>query len=157
MKGTSGFAITKTERVYLILFSGFISLVNSLNLLIVLLEKVYNPPPFEVYVFERASQFPVGRFLSFFILAFVVFGRRHIAALAWTLLCLLPFTYEFAKAYQFIYYDIDFTNQTPALAVFRMIANPLDYLGFLLLILLFVWLTTVVVRSYTLKESESEK
>ena len=146
--------ITRTERAYLVLFGGFISLMNATNLLIVILEKVYNPPPFGIYDMARASQFPAGRFLSLFIVAFVVFGKRYIVALTYTLLCLMPFTYEFAKAYQFIYYDIDFVNQTPTLAILRMIANPLDYLGFLLLILLFLWVTTVVVRSFTLKQSE---
>ena len=146
--------ITRTERAYLVLFGGFISLMNATNLLIVILEKVYNPPPFGIYDMARASQFPTGRFLSLFIVAFVVFGKRYIVALTYTLLCLMPFTYEFAKAYQFIYYDIDFVNQTPTLAILRMIANPLDYLGFLLLILLFLWVTTVVVRSFTLKQSE---
>ncbi len=37
----TGFALKKTERVYLILFSGFISLVNILNFLIILLERIY--------------------------------------------------------------------------------------------------------------------
>lgn len=148
--------IRRTERIYLILFGAFISLMNAINLLIVILEKVHNPSSsLWIYEMARASQFPTGRFLSLFIVAFVVFGKRYIAALSWTLLCLVPFIYEFSMAYRFIYTNVDYINQTPALAVFKMIANPLDYLATLLTIVMAVWLISAVVRSFTLTANES--
>ena len=143
--------ISRTERVYLVLLGAAISIVNIINLLVVLLDKVYNPPPFGIYDMARASLYPTGRFLSIFIVLFLLFAKRYLVSLGWTTLCLLPFLYEFISAYRIIYHDVDFLYKTPALQIVRMVANPLDYLTFILLVILFVWLASAVVRSFTMK------
>jgi hypothetical protein len=148
--------ISKTERVYLVLFGGAISLVNATNLLIVWLEKIYNPPPFGIYEISRASQYPTGRLLSMFIVVILVFAKRYFVSLGWTTLCLIPFLYQFVTAYRVIYHEGDFLYRTPGLQVLSMIANPLDYLAFFMLVMLFVWLVSVVVRSYTMRKSNGE-
>ena len=143
--------ISRTERAYILTYGVFISLLNLTNMVIVSLDKVYNPPPFGIYDMARASAFPVGRFLSIFIFLFLMFSKRFYFALGWTLLCLFPFLYEFTLAYVVLRNMVDFLNNNSALWVFLMIANPFDYLSTALKIVLFVWLVSIIIRSQTSK------
>jgi len=145
--------LSTTERVYLDIFGIAISSLNLTNILIVWLEKASNPPPFGIYDIARASLFPTGRFLSVFVFLFLLFAKRYFFSLGWVVLCLAPPLYQFIVAYQVIYYDVDLLYKTPAFALIRMIANPLDYLSFFLLIALLVWLVSVIVRSFTMRKT----
>jgi hypothetical protein len=132
----------------------FISLLNLSNILIVSLDKIYNPLPFVVYDIAKPSYFPVGRFLSLFVFIFIFFAKRYYFALAWPLLCLVPFLSEFVLAFIFIRHNMDFVSSTPALGILLMIANPLDYLSTFLKIILSVWLVAIVIRFFTVKNDD---
>ena len=139
--------ISKTERAYLLLLGATISAVNLTNSLIVWLEKVYYPPQIEIYDFAAANLFPLGRFISIFIVIFLWFGKRYFLSLVWTVLSIAPFLYQFILAFRIIHYDVDLLYKTPALALIALIANPLDYFAFFLTAVLLLWLISVVVRS----------
>lgn len=141
--------ISKTERMYLTLFAFFISAASLANIATVVLHAKYDPPPFEIYDMSRASAIPMGRLLALFLPPFIFWGKRYFAAVVYTLLVLLPFAYELGQAYYFFFHNSDSLREFSFLEVLFMIANPIDYLTFFLANILFIWLCSAVVRSFT--------
>ena len=141
--------VSKTERAYLLIFSLLISMLSLSNIISVFANKVINPPPFEIYDMSRPSLFPAFRILSLFVPVLVYRGQRYFASAAFTLLVLFPAYCEFIRVYQLLGRDYDLLHTHSSLELLFLIANPLDYLNFFLCHILLVWLTTLVVRSYT--------
>ncbi len=140
--------ISKTERVYILILGLIISAVNGANMIVVRWDQMHTSD-LRIYDMAALSFFPFGRFLSLFIVIFLIFSKRYFVALTWTCICFIPFLYQFITAYRMIHNNGDILYTVPAFALIGMIANPLDYLSSFLTIILLIWLLSVVVRSFT--------
>lgn len=150
-----GYNVSKTERANILILGAFVSGVNLANMLTVWLHEAYNPPPFAIYDISRQSLFPAGRFLSIFIFVFILFARKYVASLLWSIFCLAPFLYEFIWTYHFFYHNWVDLLQRPALEVLYLTANPLDYLATFLTIILLFWQLSIVIRPHIFKTTGS--
>ena len=123
-----------------------VSVVGLTDLLIVSLHGYLHPEPSGIYVFADASLFPFGHLLSVVVFWAILFSKRYFLSSLYTLLCVVPFVYEFTRAYRIIYHDSDLRQRTSAIQLIYLVGNPLDFLQPLLLTALVLWQVSIIVR-----------
>lgn len=140
--------ISKTERAKILILAFMVSLVGLTDLLVIWIHDYLHPETSGIYVFVNASLFPFGHLLSVAVFPAILFAKRYLLSSAYILLCLVPFVYEFTRAYRFIYHDPDLRQNTSLIQLIYLVGNPLDFLLPPLLTALVFWQVSFIFRQH---------
>ena len=148
------FIVSKTEKTYLAICACFVSLLSLCNIAVVMIYPILYPPPFEIYEMARSSLFPPFRFLILFIPFTLVWPRRFFLPTLYTLIALLPAYIEFVWKYHALTANYEYFKDDSALRILLLIANPGDYITFVLSNLIFLWIGSIFVRNFTIARNK---
>lgn len=144
--------LSKTERVYLVSVAVFTSFLCIVNLSIKAVYPILYPPAFEIYAIARASLFPLFHLLLIPLPLFLFRASRFIVPGIFIIVALVPAYVEFGWGYSALVHNFESVKDYNSLRLLLMIANPLDYATFVLGNILFVWICSIVIRSFTAPE-----
>lgn len=148
--------LSRTERANLLVFAGFISALSLIDLFGTTIHDLIHPSNTKIISFHEgpADHFLLGRLLGVGVFFVVLFTkRRFIPSLICALLSAIPFLVRFGDLYHNLTHDADVLYTRTAFSILFLVANPLDYLIPVLLILLVLWLLSIILRPYVKPES----
>jgi hypothetical protein len=141
--------VSKTERVYLYSVACFTSLLCLANLLYKGIHPIHYPAPYGIYDLARPSFLPLFQLVLIPLPLLLLRPGRFILPAILNLVALVPAYFEFGGAYSALLANFESLNGYNSLRILLLIANPFEYATFALANLLFVWICSIVIRSFT--------